>query len=109
MLGAFIAATGLMFCQEPVSKQDGGVVQIEPAEQYIVGSIELCTPRTVLSPDRSPLQDLTVAAAVVQAPSPVAPVEEGGVRESTLVAPRPIAAAPQCKATYRAKMMISSF
>jgi hypothetical protein len=94
-----------MFCQEPVSKRDGGVVRIEPAEQYIVGSIELCTPRTVLSPDRSTLQELTASAAVVHPAAPLAPVEEGGVRESTLVAPRPIAAVPQCKATYRAKMI----
>ncbi len=104
MLGAIIAATGLMLCQEPVSPQGVGVVRIEPAEQYIVGSIELCAPRTVLSPDRSPLKDLTAAPATVPGSTPLAPIEDSGVRERTLIAPRPIASAPvQCKATYRAK------
>ena len=109
MVGVILAATGLLFCPELVTP-DGGIVQVQPAPQWMVGSSEFCTPRTVLSPDgsRTPSPPLSTPPAG-QLSSDVS--DEGGIRETTLIAPKPIASAGpfQCKATYRAKPIDVSF
>lgn len=103
MVTLVLAATGLLFCQEP-TQVDGGVVKVEPAMQWIYGHGELCTPRTVLSPDGFRLPEQTLV--VTPRPSlPLGTAKNGGLVETTLIPPKPVSArVPDlCKTTLLAK------
>ncbi|MEK7760505.1 MAG: hypothetical protein AAB433_02885 [Nitrospirota bacterium] len=103
MVTLVLAVTGLLFCQEP-RQVDGGVVQVEPAMQWIFGHRDLCTPRTVLSPDGFRLPEQI--PAVIPRPSlPPGTVKNGGLLETTIISPKPVSArVPDlCKTTLLAK------
>jgi hypothetical protein len=100
MVTVLLAATGLMFCQETMTFESG-VVRVQPGPEWIVGQPDFCTTRTVLSPDGARPLDLPPPPAL-NVPNGTTR-SEGGVTETTLIPPKPIARAPvmQCKPTYR--------
>ena len=95
-----------MLCQEPTDF-DGGVANIEPGPQYIVGDAVLHATHRALSGWQETPGSHSPHGAVDRAPRSGPRLVEGGIVETTLIPDKPIARqnAMPCKTTYRVKTL----